>query len=454
MFKKFTNGCVNLVSKYLPDPFIFCILLTFIILVMGIIMTSQSPLDMVVHWSEGFWGLLAFTMQMALVLVFGNALANAPIFKKVLKRLAKIPKNPRQAIVLVTVVSSLACFVNWGFGLVIGAIFAKELAKEIEGVDYRLLIASAYTGFLVWHGGLSSSVGLQLATGGEEVVRVTEGVVGADGLATSQTLFSSFNLFIVIALIIALPIINRAMHPSKDKVIVIDKELLKDEDFVEMDKKDMTPADKLENSKIITIIVGLMGISYIIYYFINYGFELNLNIVNFLFLFLGILSHKTPRRFLDAIAASVKGAGPILLQFPFYAGVMGMMTGLNSEGVSLAVLMSNFFVNVSNTFTFPLMSFLSAGIINIFVPSGGAQWALQAPIMMPAGAYLGVEPARVAMTIAWGDVWTNMIQPFWALPALGIAGLKAKDIMGFCIVVLIFSGLIMGIGLTLVGVRF
>ena len=175
MFKKFTNGCVNLVQKYLPDPFIFAVLLTFFVLILGVVLTGQSPLAMTIHWSKGLWTLLAFSMQMALVLVTGHALANAPSFKKGLKTLAKIPKSPSQAIILVTLISTIACWINWGFGLVIGAIFAKELAKEVKGVDYRLLIASAYSGFLVWHAGLSGSIPLVVAGGGPEVAKAKIG---------------------------------------------------------------------------------------------------------------------------------------------------------------------------------------------------------------------------------------------------------------------------------------
>ncbi|KEZ86792.1 short-chain fatty acid transporter [Clostridium sulfidigenes] len=452
MFKKFTNGCVKLVQNYLPDPFLFCIILTFIIFISGVLFTGQSPLSMIIHWTNGFWSLLAFAMQMALVLVFGHTLASAPAFKKITKKLARIPKTPTQAILLVTFVSSIACILNWGFGLVIGAIFAKELAKEVDGVDYRLLIASAYSGFLLWHAGLSASIPLTLATGGESLVKATAGAVSAAGVPTSETIFSIFNLVIVGVLVVTLPLINRAMHPDKGSVVVIDKGLLEDEEvFVEMPKENMTPADKLENSKIVTWLISIMGFTYIIYYFITSGFNLNLNIVNFIFLFLGILLHGTPKRFINALMDGAKGAGPILLQFPFYAGIMGMMTGANAEGISLAVLMSNVFVTISNKVTFPMFSFLSAGLVNFFVPSGGGQWAVQAPIMMPAGAKLGVSTAKTAMSIAWGDAWTNMIQPFWALPALGIAGLGAKDIMGYCIIDLLYSGVIIAVGLTVIG---
>lgn len=452
MFKKFTDGCVKIVQNYLPDPFLFCIIITFAIFLSGIIFTGQGPMEMVLHWSGGFWGLLGFAMQMALVLVLGHTLASAPSFKKVLSKLAKIPKTPGQAILMVTFISGLACLVNWGFGLVIGAIFAKELAKEVDGVDYRLLIASAYSGFLLWHAGLSGSIPLTIASGGEAVVTATVGVIGAEGVATSQTIFSLSNIVIVGVLIVTLPLVNKAMHPAKGKAIVIDKNLLKDEnEFVEMPRENMTPADKLENSKIVTLLISLMGFAYIIYFFINNGLNLNLDIVNFIFLFSGIALHKTPKRYLHALSGAAKSAGPIMLQFPFYAGIIGMMTGVSGEGVSLAILISNFFAQVATKFTFPMFSFLSAGIVNFFVPSGGGQWAVQAPIMMPAGAALGVDPAKTAMSIAWGDAWTNMIQPFWALPALGIAGLGAKDIMGFCIIDLLYSGLVIIMGLMFIG---
>lgn len=181
---------------------------------------------------------------------------------------------------------------------------------------------------------------------------------------------------------------------------------------------------------------------YIVNHFIKNGFDLNLNIVNLIFLTFGILLHQTPRRFIHAIGEATKGASGIILQFPFYAGIMGMMTGVSPEGLSLAGVISNWFVSISTARTFPLFSFLSAGIVNFFVPSGGGQWAVQAPIMMPAGAALGVPAAKTAIAIAWGDGWTNMIQPFWALPALGIAGLGARDIMGFCLLDLVYSGIV------------
>lgn len=445
LFKKFTHFCVGIMQKYLPDPFLFCALLTFIVFVCSVIFTNQSPMGVIQNWAGGFWSLLSFSMQMALVLVTGHTMASSPVFKRGLENLASKLKTPGQAIVVVTLVSTVASLINWGFGLVIGALFAKEIARKLKGVDYRLLIASAYSGFVVWHGGFSGSIPLQLASGGEALKKQTAGAIAAS-IPTSETIFSPMNIFIVVSLLIALPLLNKAMCPSDEDVVTIDAKLLVEEVKIEKDRVDMTPAEKLENSKVLSMILGAMGFTYIVYYLATKGFSLNLDIVNFIFLFLGIVLHGTPRKFLDAIYEATKGSAGIILQFPFYAGIMGIMVGKNMDGLSLASQMSNFFVGISTVRTFPLFSFISAGLVNFFVPSGGGQWAVQAPIMMPAGLQLGVPAAKTAMAIAWGDAWTNMIQPFWALPALGIAGLGAKDIMGYCLIVTIVSGAIISAG--------
>ncbi|HSJ37630.1 MAG TPA: short-chain fatty acid transporter [Planococcus sp. (in: firmicutes)] len=431
---RFSN---NLMERYLPDPFLFVIILTLVVFGLGLGLTDSSPVEMVAFWGGGFWELLAFSMQMVLVLVTGFVLASSPIFKKGLGKLASFAKSPGSAIIWVTLVSLAASWINWGFGLVIGALFAKELAKRVDHVDYRLLIASAYSGFIIWHAGFSGSIPLSIATDGHPFMdRI--GII-----PTGDTIFASYNLIIIAALVIILPLLNRLMMPKKDETIVVDPKVLVEPKVEEQpEKADRTPAERLENSWILSAIIGVLGVAFIAYYFIQNGFALNLNLVNFMFLFLGILFHGTPRKYLIAVQEAVKGAGGIIVQFPFYAGIMGMMV---SSG--LAAVISEAFVSVSTAETFPLFAFLSAGIVNFFVPSGGGQWAVQAPIMLDAAEMLGSDPAKVAMAVAWGDAWTNMIQPFWALPALAIAGLKAKDIMGFCLIVLFVSGAVIGLGL-------
>ncbi len=446
MFKKFTNGCVRVVNRWLPDPFLFAIILTIVVYFAAMFGTQQGPIELINAWGnakDGFWGLLSFSMQMALVLVLGSAMASAQVFKNFLAKIATLANDKKSAILVTTFVSVICCWLNWGFGLIAGALLAKEVARRVRGVDYRLLIASAYSGFVIWHAGLSGSIPLKLAAG-EEIL----GVFYQAG--TSNTLFHPMNLLMCALVLVLMPFINYAMHPDEAHTIVVDPSLLE----VETAKTYTvdTPAEKLEHSKILWAITLLLGLLYIGYYFFTVvsakGFgeipnALNLNIVNFIFLFLGILLHGDLRRYVDAIAEAASGSAGILLQFPFYAGIMGLMTAANPEtGVSLAGIIAEFFVRISTPITFPVFTFLSAGVVNFFVPSGGGQWAVQAPIVMEAAAKLGVETGRAGMAIAWGDQWTNMIQPFWALPALGVAGLSAKDIMGYLVIVLLFTGLV------------
>lgn len=449
MFKKFTNGCVHVVNRWLPDPFLFAVILSIVVFIAAMLATGLSPAQTLDAWgnNNGFWGLLNFSMQMALVLVLGSAMASAPVCKKVLGAIAGLAHSKRSAILITTFVSLCCCWLNWGFGLVAGALLAKEVARRVRDVDYRLLIASAYSGFVVWHAGLSGSIPLSLVEGKSFEAG---GTVYQAGL--EESIFHPVNLVIVLVMLIVVPLVNYAMHPDKENTITVDPALLAHEEETKYEVK--TPADKMEHSRILWAIVGIAGIAYVVYYFIkqgkagvSIGNSLSLNIVNFIFLFLGIILHGNLRRYVDAIGEAASSAAGILLQFPFYAGIMGMMTVENAAGVSLAAVISNFFVNISNEITYPLLTFLSAGIVNFFVPSGGGQWAVQGPIVMQAADALGVNYGISATALAWGDAWTNMIQPFWALPALGIAGLSARDIMGYLVIVLIVTGLIICGGL-------
>jgi short-chain fatty acids transporter len=436
MLRALSRPAVRLMDRYLPDPFVFVLVLTIVAAAAAMLFEGNSPQAVMRQWGNGFWGLLTFSMQMLLVLVTGFILASSPPVKKFLQKLAGLAQTPAAAIVLVTVVSLIASWINWGFGLVVGALFARELARQIR-VDYRLLIASAYSGFVVWHGGLAGSIPLVIATEGHFAADQI-GVIG-----TGQTIFSSFNLIVVAVLFVVVPLVNRFMLPSEEESVFVDPAKLEAED-TPPEAVPQRPAEYMENSRILMWLVGVPGILYLADYFLLQGGSLNLNIVNFIFLSVAIVLHGTARHLLDALQEGIKGGAGIVIQFPFYAGIMAIMT---QSG--LAQSMSEWFVSISTATTLPFWTFISAGIVNIFVPSGGGQWAVQAPVMLPAAEALGADIARVAMAVAWGDAWTNLLQPFWALPMLGIAGLKAKDIMGFCLIHLVITGVIIGTLLTI-----
>jgi short-chain fatty acids transporter len=376
-------------------------------------------------------------MQMVLVLVTGHVLASSKIVVGILEKLAKLPKNKVQAVMFTAFVSFICSYINWGFGLIAGALIAKEIATVNYGskIHYPLIIAAAYSGNIAR--GPSSSIPLAIATKGH----IVEDVVGI--IPVSQTLFSSWNIILTLILLVTIPFLFKLMTPNdEDSIeIKIDKEEVKEVKKV-LNKKDMTFSERLDNSMLLAYIIGGIGLIYLVSYFIkSASFDLNLNIVIMIFLVLGIFAQKTPGNYVKAMQNAVKTTAGITLQFMFYAGIMGMM-----RGSGLTVMLSEWFISISTVRTFPMFTFWSAGFVNIFVPSGGGQWAVQGPIAMTAGAALGVDPAKVNMALAWGDSWTNQIQPFWALPALAIAGLDVGDIMGYCAMVLIWSGIILSLG--------
>lgn len=453
--KALSNFFVRLMNRFLPDPFIFCTVLTIVVFIFAIPAAGANPLQLVDAWGGGVWALLAFSMQMALVVVTGTAFATAPPIKRFLQKLAASAKSPAQGVMLVAVIAAIATFVNWGFGLVVGALLGREVAKQVKGVDYRLVIATGYSMFVIWHAGISGSIPLSLNTPANldpELGMANTGGAVTELIPTTETIFAPWNLITIVIVVIALTILLGKMHPAPEDTFVVDPELLKDEE--RQYPKPTTPAEKIENSPVLSMIIGIAGLVYLIHYFAQKGLNgLDLNTVNFIFLILGILLHKTPIRYVHAVSDAASGAAGVMLQFPFYAGIQALMVfSGGSTGTSLAAVISNFFVSISNHVTFPIFTFLAAGIVNFFVPSGGGQWTVQGPIMMPAGLELGVKPAMTAMGIAWGDAWTNLVQPFWALPALGVAGLTARDIMGYCAVSLIISGIIVCIAFIIVGV--
>ncbi|MBO7101384.1 MAG: short-chain fatty acid transporter [Bacteroidales bacterium] len=434
-------------QRWLPEPFIFAILLTFVAALIAMPVCHQTPIEVVEHWGGGVWNLLAFAMQMALVLVCGSALAAAPAVKRAIAALARVPKNPAGAIALVTVISALACWLNWGFGLIVGVIFAKEIARQMQGVDYRLLIASAYSGFVVWHAGLSGSIPLTMATPGEALVKATNGALTAP-VPVGQTILDPHNLVMVLLVIVGITFANTLMHP-KQGVVTVNPALLEEEVITPNSvlRTEKTPAQRMEQSPVLSWLIGLLLVAYLVLKLGFRGGQLDLGTVIMIFLALGLLLHGTPVAYVRAFGKAATGAAGIILQFPFYAGIMGIITGVGASGIGLGNVLADACIRISNPTTYPLLTFLCAAILNMFVPSGGGHWAIQAPIMFTAGADLGVDPGLTGTAIAWGDAWTNLIQPFWALPALAIAKLNAKDIMGYCLIDLLITGAIICGGL-------
>ena len=439
---------LSLVSeKIMPSPLIFALLLTFVSFVLGITLAGNTPIEMVGHWYDGFWNLLAFAMQMVLILVTGHALTRAPQVNNIIKKLAGIPNNNPQAAGLTALIACLVGYFHWGFGLIVGALFAVEVAKQAHKrgikLHYPLIAAAGYASQLVWHVGPSSSAALLSATPGH----VYEDLIGIVPL--SESVFSIYSILIAIMLcIFVIPIAYYLMAPKTEegaKTIADTSPALleQDEHGIEDDViANPTVGDKLDNSKLIAIITAVMGAVAIVLYFYNRGFTLDLNIFNFIFIVLGFILHGTPERYAKAIGEAVKGAAGIILQFPFYAGIMGMI-----QYSGLAIIAANWFLGFATAANFPIIAWLTAGVMNIFVPSGGGEWAVIGGIMSEVSLALDVPIGKTIVAYGCGDMWTNMLQPFWAIALLGITQLRARDIIGYTLTMMLITGPFIALGL-------
>ena len=440
MIRSITRFFIRLVQKWLPSPFTLAVSLSILVYVMGIVITGTSAHDMTVYWGKGFFSLYGFTMQMVLLLITGHALAHARPVKKILRGLAKLTNGPLSAICFVQVVATVASYFNWGFGPIIGAVIAREVAVRNtgKGLHFPLLVAASYAGQVMR--GPSSAIPLAVASQGHFLEKIC-GII-----PVTQTLYSTYNLIITGVLLVGMPIVFMLMNPKKgeDEITELDPrivaEMMKD---VEEEKiENPTPAQRVDNSVILTAVLAL-GMGWYLYDFFakNTSFNLSMNIVIMCFFLLGLIAHKTLANYSAAISKAAGTCGGILLQFPFYAGMMGMM-----RNSGLAAWMSNMFAQFATPKTLPLFTFWSAGLVNIFIPSGGGQWAVQGPIMIEAAQKIGADFGRVTMALCWGDSWTNMIQPFWALPVLAICDLDVRDIMGYCFMIALFVGIVCSLG--------
>lgn len=430
----------RIAERYLPDAFIFVFALTLIVFLLGLF-KGYAPREVLNFWGNGFFDILTFTAQATLILVTGFALAHTPLINKGLVAFARIPRNEVEVIIATTLVMMVCSWLSWGFGLIAGAIVAREMGIVHRGkVHYPLVVAASYAGFLVWHAGYGGAIPTLIATPGHFL----ESAMGV--IPVTETIFAPSTLILVAALVVVIPILMALMRPKpgEERRSIPESELSLQEtanDETPIDKRHMTPAQRLEQTRFIPLVLGLLGTFWLASHFVGGG-VVTINIVIMSFFALGLLFTPSTKEYIRYFTGGAKSSYGIIMQFPFYAGIMGMMihTGMAAD-IAAA------FVSIASEETLPFWGFISAGIVNMFVPSGGGQWAVQGPIMIEAATQLGADLSRVAMGVAWGDAWTNMIQPFWTLPLLAIAGLGIRDIMGYTAVVLLVSGVVLGLGL-------
>ena len=462
----------DLSEEYIPDPYVIAIVLTFFAVVAAIL-TGAGPQQTMRAWNAGVWTLLPFMASIAILLMAGDAIAKSPRFTTQLERLAQIPNSQFTAVWFVAFVAMVAAVISWAIGLIVGAIMAKRVAYECQrkgiAVHYPLLAAAGYTSLMVYHGGLTSSVSLMMADA--SLIPAAWEPQYRRPVSLSETIFSLANIVTTGTLLLVVPVVMGLLHPKEnvrelptaayrkidaatdpediDTAAVADGGQPVGESDERVGSTTSQPAggdrvaDKLNRSRLIGLSIALFPAYFVVdAWFIQPGgiSNLTLNSINALFITLAVLLWVRPVALVDQMRESVTNISGVIFQFPFYAGIAGILTG-----TGLATLLVEFVGAFATPMTWPAIGVLLAGFVNVFIPSGGGQWVAMGPIMLEVTEQMGMQPRDAILIEMLGDQLTNMIQPFWAIPLLAIANLRARDIIGYTTVAMLV-GLVIVVG--------
>lgn len=461
-----TKAIEHIFRKYLPSPFTLAVLLTLLTLLLALLFTENTSevshlTTILMYWENGIWNtdLLVFAYQMMLILVLGHVLVLSKPMEKLILHLTGFVKNSANAAALVALSTMLVSFFNWGLGLIFGAIMARKVGEYAQEnnipINYPLIGASGYVGLMVWHGGISGSAPLKVSEAGhlsslmESVSTIDTLSKLPDLISTSETIFSSMNIIVFLVILVTISLLAYRLGKKAKPTDWISQEYNLTKPKVEQESKEIQTekssfGDALDRSSLFAIGFGVLILGTFTVQYSEMIRQLNItpNMLNFFMLGLALLMHGSFKAFLKAVETAIGDVSGILIQFPLYFGIMGIMAG---SGMIDRV--SDFFVSIANQTTLPLFSFFSAGLVNIFVPSGGGQWAVQGPMILESALKLDVPLPKAVMALAYGDQITNMLQPFWALPLLGITKLKAKEILPYTLLFMLVGTLIYILGL-------
>jgi short-chain fatty acids transporter len=438
-------------ERWIPDAFVFALLATLIVFAAALAATRATLFETIDAWGRGFWELIPFTMQMALVIITGHVLATSKPIGRIIRTLASWPRSPRAAVAMVTAFALVSAWFNWGFSLVFSAVLAREVARRVEHTDYRALAAASFLGLgSIWAQGLSGSAALQMATQGALQPQIRD-IVAAGGLVPGGIVSFQHTIFLwqsLLSVVVEIAVVTLVMWlatppPSRCRTardLGVDLGSGSDDSIAAVERSTadgsiVSPGQWLEHSPLLSWLIVAIGAVYLVRYFAEAGEPLkalNLNILNLAFLMLGILLHRTPARLMRAVQEATPAVWGVILQFPFYAGIAGVITATH-----LNEMVAGAFVRVSTPATFPPLVALYSAVLGVFVPSGGSKWVIEAPYVMAAAHTLKVHLGWVVTSYDLGEALANLVQPFWMLPSLGLFRLGARDVMGYTFVVFI-----------------
>ncbi len=422
----FTEATIRLFERTIPDPFVLAIMITAIVAALSAIFAPHATLPkMIAGWYKGFFDIFTFAFQITLVLVTGHAFAHAPPVQRLFKALVSVARTPAQAATLTFVLVAATSFFNWGMGLVVAALLAREVAKRMR-VDFAWIVAAGFSGWVVWASGISSSIALAQSTPGSSM-NVVQKLTGAV-LPFGETVFTRFNLVPTLVMLVAMPFVLAWLRPRDGDAVPLDTDRHPDEPIRKKPEGKLSFARKVEHSWIGSAFIGAVGIGLIVLTQFQHIAFSGVNAVIFVMFIAGVILHGYPLAYADAIKNAAKQTGSMMLQYPLYGGIMGMM-----DATGLPDVISHFFIAISNAHTLPFWSYVCSLIVTFFIPSGGGHWAVQGPFVVPAAVALHASVPATTMAVAMGEQVSNMMQPFWAAPVVAMAGVGVQRVLGFTV---------------------
>ena len=446
--QKLIDGIIVLFDRFMPEPFAFGVLMTLAAMVITFGATDAGPVDVVVAWGDGLSALLPFITQVCLTIMFAYALAHLGPVPRYLDRLAAVPKSPASAYAFCAVFTGVVCLACWPLGTILGGLMAKQVALSCRGrgidIHYPLLGGAAFSGFVVWHMGYTASAPLLVATEGNPMQDMLGGLI-----PVTETILAPFNLLTIVATLAVVALVATRLQPARCEPITDQIAANTGMLDAEASSANRRPgfAGYIENARWPSTVLGCVLFGYVGLWFYRNGVRLDLNLVNWSFLALCLVLSRSPREFSEVLMTGGRAVIPTLLQYPLYAGIMGIMlnTGLIGQVADL-------FARIGTAETLPLIAFFSGGLINLFIPSGGAQWAVQGPAFLEAARTLGTSPELIVMGVAYGDQWTNIIHPFVIIPLLIMTGLRANQVLPFSFIMFVAAAVPLAGALVLVSI--
>jgi short-chain fatty acids transporter len=420
-------------QRWIPDSWVVCMMLTVVAMLLAVGGAGAGVHEVVLAWGGGMWSLLELAMQFTIAMVAAHAcVSSRPVFR-LLDRLASMPapERPLQAVILVAAYSLFTAYINWALCVVASAMFVPFVARRNPKADIRVLIAGAYVGLgTVWHGGLSGSAPLILATPNNPLLNPATGQPVIDRIIpVTETLFSPFNLVYILLMSGVALVALMVLHPRRDVRTLTPAQIDQIMPAVPpLEPVIATPAGRMEASRLWIVLGAFLIVYWLGHSMITRGFGATwtINAYNMLFLVAALLLQGRPTQLVRAVAQGATTASGIILQFPFYAGIFGV---INNTG--LGAWLGEFFVRIATVDTYPLVVYVYSGLMNLFVPSGGSKWLIEAPYLLPAARELGVSATTTVLAYSYGDSTTNLIQPFWGIPILAVTRLRFGDILGY-----------------------